>query len=359
MRFPPIAYLEFAKRRLDLEPPRYNLASSGMQPPDWSDLGLERCTELPLSAPTPFGYGPLRERLAARYGLEPAQLLTTSGTSLANFLVCAALIEPGDDVALEWPRYEPLEAVLRGLGARIHRLPRPAETGFQPDLERCDALLQRGLRLLVLTDLHNPSAAQLDEELRVALIERCARHGSWLLLDEVYLDGVFDRPVTSAAGRGERVVVTSSLTKTWGLGALRVGWAVGPASLVRRMAEIHDHLGVEPPSVTEAIACRALERLETLTARARRRRAACLPLVRAFAERHGLRWHEPAGGFIAWLGLPDGRAARPLSERLRRAFDTQITPGDFFGVPDHVRLGFGAPPEHVSAGLERFGRALS
>jgi aspartate/methionine/tyrosine aminotransferase len=358
MRFPPIRYLAFAKQRLDVDPPGLMLASSAMQAAGPADLGLPTPEPLPISGMNAYGHPRLKELLAAWYGVATDRVLTAAGTSLANFLVMAALVEEGDLALCERPAYEPLPRVLEGLGARIAWVDRPADAGFQPDLDAIGRGFRDGARLLVLTDLHNPSAALLDRGILREIACLAEAHGAWVLVDEVYLTGVFDREVESAVRASERVIITGSLTKTWGLGLLRAGWAIAPPAIVDRCWQVNDHLGVESAYIADELAIRALERIEALTDRARRRRAECLPIVGAFAREHDLRWYEPAGGFIAWLGLPGGVLAGPLADHLRAAYDTQVTPGDFFGVPDHIRLGFGIPPEQLRAGLDNLASAL-
>jgi aspartate/methionine/tyrosine aminotransferase len=179
-----------------------------------------------------------------------------------------------------------------------------------------------------------------------------------VIVDEVYLSSVFDRAIESAARLDDRLLATGSLTKTFGLGRLRAGWAIAPPEIVARCQEVNDHLGVESPFLAEEASLRALERLDTMRERARARREANWPLVREFARERHLRVEEPAGGFFAWMKLPPGIAADALATRLRAEQDTQITPGTFFGAPDHIRIGYGARTEVVQDGLRRLGLAL-
>lgn len=236
---------------------------------------------------------------------------------------------------------------------------RDPDRAFLPDLEAIAAGYARGARLLVLSDLHNPTAALLDREALRELSRLAARHDAWVLVDEVYLSGVFDRKVESAARLGGRVIVTASLTKSYGLGPLRTGWAIAPPELVVRAQQIYDYLGTSAAFVADAVALHAFERLETLADRARRRRAETYPLVERFAEANGLTLHPAAGGFIAWLGLPAGLDSDRFVDHLAATQDTLAVPGAFFGVSDHLRISYGAPAEHVDEGLRRMGLALA
>jgi aspartate/methionine/tyrosine aminotransferase len=359
MRFPEIRYMRWVKEHLDTHPARFNIAGSGMQAPTAADLGLDGPFDLRLHGNNADGEPELRARVAAHYGAGAGHVLLAAGTSLANFLVLASLVEPGDTVLCERPLYEPLHRTLEGLGAELRFINRPLENGAQPDPGQVERGFADGARLLVLTDLHNPTAARLEVGRRDAMLRSAEKHGAYILFDQVYLSGVFDEDAPTAWGTSDRAIVTASLTKTYGLGSLRAGWAIAPPEIVQRGLILNDHLGVEAAYVAEMIALRAFDRLDALHARAGRRRAKALPLVRAAANRAGLDWFEPGGAFIVWLGLPEGIGAWDFALHLRKQYDTQITPGDHFGVPDRLRLGFGGDPADTAEGLARLERAVA
>jgi aspartate/methionine/tyrosine aminotransferase len=356
----PMQYLQWAQEYLDRTPARYVLASSAMETAMASDLGFEE-VRLELSGGAPFGHPELRAVIGAHHGVSPERVLTCTGTSQANFLCQAALIEPGQIVLCERPVYEPVWRSLEWLGAEIRWVDRLAEKGFTPDVDAIRDGFAAGARLLCLTDLHNPSGALLDRALVREIAALAEAADGWVLIDEVYLSGVFTatEEVKSAVGVSGRVVVTASLTKTFGLGDLRAGWLAGPAWLVSRTQEIRDYLGGRGPFLADLAALRAWERLPHLLGRSRARHEENLPLVRAFAREHDLRWHEPAGGFIAWLGLPGDLDADTLEAHLRSRYDTQVTPGRFFGERGCIRLGFGIPRPDLEEGLRRLGAALT
>jgi aspartate/methionine/tyrosine aminotransferase len=285
-------------------------------------------------------------------------VLLATGTSLANFLVFSALVREGDVVVCEWPAYEPLWRAAEAQGARLKWLTREADRGFQPNIAGVAREFARGARLLVLSDLHNPSATLLDREFVREVGRLAVKYDAWVLIDEVYLGGVFDRAVESAAGMGDRIVVTSSLTKSYGLGGLRAGWAIAPAELVDRCHDIAALVIGNSPFIAEDAACMAFGNLPQLRQRSERRRAENWPLVRAFAKDRRMLEAEPAGGFICWLQLPDGVDGDRLVDHLVARYDTLVVPGSFFGEADHIRVGFGMPKEIVEEGLKRLGQAM-
>src|SRR5690242_2783733 len=153
------AYIEWAKLSASA---KYNLAASGEKGLPLSELPV-RLEVLELSAPGGYGYAPLLERLAARYGVSPKNVVTAIGTSMANYLAMSAVLEPGDEVVIEDPAYDPLVQVGRYLGAVVKRIPRRPENKFQIDVDELKKIVSGETRLIALTNLHNPSGVLLEE----------------------------------------------------------------------------------------------------------------------------------------------------------------------------------------------------
>ena len=231
------AYIKWAKLRAAA---KYNLASSGVKGVPLSELPV-KLDELELSAAGNYGYPPLLERLASRYGVERRNVATAIGTSMANYLAMSAVLEPGDEVIIEQPAYDPMVEIGHYLGAVVKRIPRRPEHGWQVQIEELENLVDK-TRLIALTNLHNPSGALLAEETLRAIGDVAKRVGARVLVDEVYLELLFDRPFRSAFHLGEHFLVTSSLTKTYGLSGLRCGWILAPPELVERWVACYDTL---------------------------------------------------------------------------------------------------------------------
>ena len=180
------AYMQFAKRETAA---RYNLASSGIADCDVGDLYLG-AADLALHGDNSYGWPPLGEAIATRYGVDPAcVVIPGGGCSFANHLAIAAILDPGDGVLLELPNYELLLSTLAYFQARIGYLPRRADCGWRLDLDEVAAKVDAGARLVVITNLHNPSSAAMTVE-EVAAVARAAGD-ALVLVDEVYLESTF------------------------------------------------------------------------------------------------------------------------------------------------------------------------
>lgn len=349
------AYMEWAKLHSHA---RFDLAGSGLPDVPLADLPLS-LEQLELTAPGQYGYRPLLERLAARFDLTPAHVVTVPGTSMANLLALDALIEPGDEVLIEEPTYELIVSAAEHLGARIVRFPRRAATGFALEPPAIESVLTPNTRLIVITNLHNPSSALTDEATLREVQALARRVGARVLVDEVYLETLYDlRPWRTSLHLGPEFVVTNSLTKGFGFSGLRCGFILAEPELAHRMWRLNDLFGVNGAHPAERLSVVALDHLATFAARARDLLAANRPLLHDFLRaRPELACVRPEYGTVVFPRL-EGGGVDAFCARLHEYDDTSVVPGRFFGMPEHLRIGIAAPTAQVAEGLARLGRAL-
>jgi len=348
-------YLLWAKRRPH---PANDLGRSDVIACALDDLPGARAA-LELTGRNDEGWMPLVERIAARYGVEPRSVATATGTSGANFLVYAALVQPGDGVAVERPAYDPMLAVPRLLGAHVTRFERRFEDGFRLDLDRVAAALTDRTRLIVLTNPHNPTGALATVDEMRALAGLADRHGCYVLADEIYLDAVRGRGQAISATLSDRVITTSSLTKAYGLAGLRCGWAIAAAPVAEEIRRVRDLVDGSGSVLTERAAAVAFEHLPALAARAR---AILEPNFERFARfmagQTRLEWVPPNGGTVAFPRLIGAASADAFADRLLHEFETAVVPGRFFEAPAHLRIALGIPADALERGLAALTRAL-
>jgi aspartate/methionine/tyrosine aminotransferase len=354
-------YLEWAK--LQGSAP-YALTASGMPSRALAELGLpadKLARELQLSGVAAYGYEPLLRGLGALHGVDPGCVVTAAGTSMANHLAMAALISPGDEVLIERPTYEPLLALAQFLGARVTRFERVFEDQFRVNPQAIARALTPKTRLVVLTNLHNPSGVLTSEATLSEVGELARDAGARVLVDEAYLDAVFDEPVPvrTALHLGPTFVVTSSLTKVYGLSGLRCGWILAEPALAQKMWRLDDLFSNHDAFPALQLSVVALSRLGAWRMEVRQRLDAHRVLVEEFvAGRDELEVVRPRHGTILFPRLVGGDAAvAALCARLR-ARDGGVVPGHFFEAPGHFRIGIGVAPEILRGGLERLGQAL-
>ena len=347
-------YLAWAKLQSNA---RFNLSSSGVLDYPLADLPV-RIEDLELGGTGPYGYPPLMERLAAKVGVPQESLVYTLGTSMANFVALTALVHPGDEVLVERPTYDPLLTILEHLGARVSRFERLPDKGFKLGLGELERRLTPKTRLVVLCNLHNPSSALADDNTMRQVGELAAKVGARVLVDEVYLETLFDQPWRSSFHLGPNFIVTSSLTKAYGLSGIRCGWILAHPELVKRMWQIIDFTYGSPVHPAELLAVIALDNLDRVRARARQLLETNRALVNAFLAKHGQLDCPPSRyGTTVFPRLKTG-STDDFVTMLRERFETSVVPGDFFEHPQHFRLGFCGATDTVQGGLERLSDAL-
>ena len=348
-------YMQWAKQHAR---PTWNLAGSNVLACTLDDLpGAREAIE--LAGDNDNGYRPLVEAIAARYGVSPDMVAPGQGTSGANFLVYLALVQPGDEVLVERPGYDPLMGAVERLGGRVARFERRFVEGSRLDPGVVRGALTPRTRLIVVTNTHNPTgvlatAEDLDEVGRLA-----ESVGAHVLVDEVYLDSVPGPARRPAASRSPVFITTSSLTKSYGLSGLRCGWVIAAPEVAERVYRARDIVDGTGSFPAERLSLLAFQHLDVLAARARSILDPNLAIVRAFlASRPELEWVQPDGGTTVFPRLRGAADASSFVDRLASEHDTGIVPGRFFQAPAHFRLGFCGRREVLEEGLRRVGRVL-
>jgi aspartate/methionine/tyrosine aminotransferase len=346
-------YMHWAKTQ-----PRVRFALSSSEVPHFRlDRLPLKIDQLDLDGASHPRYAPLRSAIARRYGVGPENVVAANGTSMANFLALAALIAPGDEVIVEHPSYEPMLAAALFLGADVKRVQRLAEDGFRVDIGQLEALATEKTRLILLTNLHNPSGALTSTRDLQAIGAIAERHGAYVIVDEVYLDSAVP-PRPSSALLGPRFVITNSLTKVYGLSGLRCGWILAEPDLAERVWRLNDLFGVNQPHQSEMLSCIAFEHLDQIAEgtaeRLGRNRALFNQLIAGRDDLDCMPADHGITAFPRWAGGDTDR----LDALLRSTYDTSVVPGHWFEMPSHFRVGLGGDTDMLAQGLDRLASAL-
>jgi len=342
-------YMHWAKSRVNAT---WYVGASGVAAYPLDELPITR-EELTAGGEGPYGYPPLVEAIARHTGVATERIFTALGTSQANHLAMAALVRPGDEVLIEQPAYELMVSTARYLGARVTRFPRHAAAGFAVDPGDVLSRLTPRTRLVVLTDLHNPTSAPVGEPALLEIAKACAGVGAKVLVDEVYLEAGFGTERRTSALLGDEFIVTNSLTKVYGLSAIRCGWVLAEPRLVTAMWRLKDLFESIPPHVSELMGVAAFGHLGAIRERARRMVDENRATLRETLLRRGeIECFDPGVGLVLFPRLSRGSVDR-LEEHLVSRYQTQITPGRFFDLPEHFRVGIGGNPEMFREGMRR------
>ena len=336
---------------------RFNLATSGVAPFPLRELPVD-LKELEINGDDSYGYAPLQQAIANHHGIDPDCVVEAAGTSMANHLAMAAIIEPGDDILIEHPAYGPILDVAEYLEANMKRFRRTEENGWAIDPDEVRRCLTPKTRLIVLTNLHNPTSVLTPDSVLREIGDIAQSVGALVLVDEVYLDAVYENTPRTSFHLGPEFVVTSSLTKVYGVSGLRCGWILAKGDLAWKMRRLNDLYSATPVVPGELLSVAAFQHLDLLRERARRIVEADRKLLRDFLKRQsGLCGVETNWGTTSFPRLANG-VTNAFLERLRSEFKTSAVPGRFFEMPDHIRIGMGVNTEMFAEGLNRMGQAL-
>jgi aspartate/methionine/tyrosine aminotransferase len=348
-------YMQFAKLNSDA---KFNLASSGVTGYPLHEIHF-RIDDLELNGPGGYGYPPLLEAIGQMKGVAPESIVTSTGTSLANHLAMSALFAPGDEVLIEEPAYELILNTALYLGAKVRRFERRAEDNFALDPQEVKKNLTPQTRLIVITNMHNPSSALATEESLRAIGEMANEVGARVLVDEVYLEALHHPPVPTSFHLGKQFVVTSSLTKAYGLSGLRCGWIFAEPQLAERMWRLNDLFAASPVHVAELLSLFAIEQIDKIARRADAIIAANrIALTAALHDHPALDLTIPTVGTTAFPRLRNGDVHK-FCRFLRERYETTVVPGSFFERPQHFRIGIAGDVEMTREGLIRLASALN
>jgi aspartate/methionine/tyrosine aminotransferase len=350
-----------------------NLSESGVSPLTLGELvdeGMDRDALFAESLRYPQSNGtlPLRAAIAALYpGATTDHVQVTNGGSEANYITTWNLVEPGDEVVLMVPNYMQTWGLARAFGGVIKEWPlvetqKPVR--WHADVDALERLVSARTKLIIICNPNNPTGARFEEGDLDRIAAMADRHGAWILADEIYRGAERDgRETPSMWGRSDRAIITSGLSKAYGLPGLRIGWVVGPAPRVASLWSYHDYTTISPGALGDFLACRALEpsRRARILARTRRILNENFPVVAGWLDAHGafFRYAPPDAGAIVYVRYDHPTNSTDLVTRLRVQKSVLIVPGDHFGMDRYLRIGFGDETSHLREGLDRLDDLLS
>ncbi len=348
----------------------YDIGSSGVRDLSMAELrdicGLELSELDPLIFHDSESYGGpgLRAALADRWtGGDVGRVMVTHGSSEAIYLVMHMLLRPGDEVIVVDPAYQQLYDIAAGLGCRITRWPLRTGLGFSADMPRLAELAASHPRMIVVNFPHNPTGMSITPDQQRELVRIAAAEDAWLVWDNAFGEMTYTAdPLPLPDGWYDKCLSFGTLSKSYGLAGLRVGWCLAPPDLLARMALLRDYIALYVSPVLEFFAERAVRNADRIVALQRKHATANRRMLLEWAETvpELVRVSPPDGGvtaFVEFPGQPDvTRSCRRLAEEHR----VLLVPGECFGdtFRGYARLGFGGTADELAAGLSRVERVM-
>lgn len=339
----------------------YNLSESGVHPLTLGELvpqdRLEGILQTNLGYLQTNGTPELRETISGMYpGTTADNILVTSGSAEANFLLMWSLIEPGDEVLLMLPNYMQMWGLMRGFGACLKPFFLREDLDWNPDPRELESLVTKSTKLIAVTNPNNPTGAQLSPESMQILVKLAEQAGAWLIADEIYQGAEQDGQLTpSFWGTIPRVIVTSGLSKAYGLPGLRAGWIVAPVDLIQHIWPYHDYTTICISAVSDRLARIALtpETRAKILDRTRQIVRTNFALLHDWMDEQEGVFHciPPKAGAIAFARYNLPINSTVLIDRIREKKSVLLVPGDHFEMDHHIRFGFGEEKERLQRAL--------
>jgi aspartate/methionine/tyrosine aminotransferase len=341
-----------------------NLSESGVHPLTVDELIALSGRDIDVGS-TLLSYGQsngsdeLRSLIARQYdGATDASVLVTVGGAEANFTCFWHLFENDAKAALILPTYGQVPGLLESFGSRLSPVHLREEDDWQPDLAALEAALVDGATFVLVTNPNNPTGASLTRESMDAIADLTEKHGAWILADEVYAGAeTGDERTPSFWGCHDRVLVTNSLSKAYGLPGLRLGWIAGPAPVVQELWGRTDYTTIAVASVSDQLACVAMEPAtrDRIGERTRGIVRKNLGVVEEWmdGQEGRFRYRAPDAGAICYVHYDDPINSSDFAEKLRVEKSVLVVPGDHFSMDHYLRLGFGNPEDELLEGLQR------
>lgn len=346
-----------------------DLSESGIRPVTLREmqqmgLDMDAIMDMPLGYSQSNGTIPLRETLTQQYpGATPDHIEVTNGTSEANYILALTLIRDGDEIAFQVPNYMQYWGLPKSLGAKVNPFRLRIDRDWEIDWDEFDRAVNERTRLVYISNPNNPTGSILSEAAMRRIVERCEKTGAYLIADEVYLGAeIHCERTRSFWGMSDRVIVTSGLSKAYGIPGARIGWMVGPPQIIEDCWSQHDYITIGPNKISDAIARVAVQphNREKLYARARAILQENLPIVREWSESFGgfLTFREPKAGALTLMRYNADTPSCDIAERIRANQSVLIVPGLQLGVEGFLRIWIGGRPEFLREGLRRVGIEL-
>ncbi len=356
MDFKRVGFLEYMSK--GCQAAKCSIGSSDVPAVSPDDFGLSWDDIFMNPGERKFGEE-IREAIAARYKTTPDKITTGGGSTMLTFLTIAAIFDRPGAAMIEKPVYHPLQDALIVFSSDVRSIPRWIDDAWTLDLELLELNWDPSVRVIVLTNLNNPTGARTSDKEIARVAEIAARSGGYVLVDEVFREFDFDAEPGCAANVAPNVITTASFSKSLGFGNQRYGWWIGPPELKQRVEQINCYIAVGDHMPVVGIMLKAFENIEMLKQRSRGYVEAGHAILEAWiSTRNDLECWLPAAGPMAFPRMKDGSETDDIADALMSQVETLIAPGRYFGDPSAFRLGFAMDPEKLRDGLDALGRVL-
>ena len=344
----------------------YNLSESGVQPLLLKELLADSPEYIEKLLATEIDYShangdpQLRENIAALYsGCTSSNVLVTVGAIEANFNSINTLLQPGDEIAIMLPNYMQIWGIAKNYGLKMNIFHLCEDNGWQVNLDELKQAVTPKTKLIAVCNPNNPTGYILTHEEMNAIINAAEEVGAWILADEVYTgaERINDEETPSFYSQYDKVMAVGSMSKSYGLPGLRVGWAVGPTDTVEKILRRHEYTTLSTSIFSNKLAALALSAnvRPRIIQRTRKYIRKGFPLLQEWIDQQKETFQlvAPQAAAIAFLRYKLDVNSTELANQLIQEKSVLIVPGDHFGMDKFIRISYGLPQDYLTEGLKR------
>ncbi|HFI0166090.1 aminotransferase [Streptococcus suis] len=291
-------------------------------------------------------------------GVKPEQILQTNGATGANLLVLYSLIEPGDHVISLYPTYQQLYDIPKSLGAEVDLWQIEEEHGWLPDLEKLRQLIRPNTKMICINNANNPTGAVMDRVYLEELAEIADEVGAYILSDEVYrsFSGLDVPSIIEVYDKG---IAVNSLSKTYSLPGIRVGWVAANHQVTDILRDYRDYTMICAGVFDDLVAQLALAHYQEILDRNRRILEENLAILDQWIEEEPLvSYIRPAVVSTSFVKIAVEMPMEDFCLQLLQEYGVLLVPGNRFDRDGYVRLGFACEQETLIKGLEKLSQFL-
>ena len=343
---------------------RCNLTESSVSDMPISELELD-LGKLTLAYTDHVGKPELRELIAADApGLTAMDVILTAGSAAALFTIATSLLDAESHMVVVHPNYATNIETPRAIGCKIDFLRLSFEEGFRFDIQRLASLVSQETRLISITTPHNPTGTVLTEKDIRDIAALAEWRGCYLLVDETYREMNFSGPTPLAASISPRCISVVSLSKSYGMPGIRMGWIITrDKDLQETFLAAKEQIFICNSIVDEEIAWQVLSRKDRiLSPILQRNRQAFETMKTWMSVQKEMEWVEPSGGVVCFPRIKTENPAmvEAFYKILNSKYKTYVGPGHWFEMDRrHMRVGYSWPtPAELAEGLHNITLAL-
>lgn len=326
---------------------------------------LQELLEITICYNDTTGSDNLRKIISGFYkDTGPENILVTTGAIEADFLISNALVQQGDTVIVQFPAYQALYSTAEARGANVKYWNMRIENNYEPDIDELIELIDEKTKLIILNVPHNPTGATISRPQLEKILGIAEEKGFWVLCDEVYHNLAIKPGVIPPHGRSlsKRAISVGSMSKSYGLSGLRLGWLAAPEEIVEKCWCWKDYTSISNSPLNDFLACFALTNTEKVMERNLGIANKNLnTLMKWFKEHENFfEYVEPKAGVLSFPKLKNlPITSEQLCKQLFKKHSLLMVPGECFEMPGHLRIGFGNDSKMFETGLNIFSYFLN